>query len=219
MGMKDLNQYATYYKRRPTDELREIAFQKELYHDDARMAALLELQTRGEDISEEGNKELEVLTANAKEVAREKQKVKSKTSAQSEALPEWYSPAAILGFSIFFSVIFGGVLMYANLRKAGKKTEATTAILISLGIMLVSAYLVHVYKVSQWVALLSNVSGALILIEYFWKKHLGYQTKFKRKPLTKAILISVSIALIAILIVVGAAYYFPEHFPQINKDM
>lgn len=209
--MKNLNQYATYYKRRPTDELKEISFQKELYHDDARLAALLELRSRGEEISEEAISELGKLTIKVKE--QEKQKlVKSEVNAKAETLPEWYSPAAILGFSIFFSVIFGGVLMYANLRKVGKKTEAATAILISLGIMLMSAFIAHTYQVNQWIILLANVSGALILIEYFWKKHLGYQTKFKRKSLTKAILISVGITLtLAIMFV----YFFEGQLPKV----
>lgn len=211
MGMKNLNQYATYYKRRPTDELREIAFQKEMYHDEARMAALLELQSRGEDILGEGSKELELLTTNAKAIAKEKEVISAKANVKAEALPEWYSPAAILGFSIFFSVIFGGILMYANLRKAGKKTEATTAILISLGIMFLSAFIAHTYQMNQWIVLLANVSGALILIEYFWKKHLGYQTKFKRKSLTRAILISVGVTLVLAVVFI---YFFPDQLPK-----
>lgn len=212
MGMKDLNQYATYYKRRPTDELKEIAFQKDLYHEEARIAALLELKSRGEEISEEESEELELLTLRAKQIVEKQEDVEVKGSTQAEVLPEWYSPAAILGFSIFFSVIFGGVLMYANLRKVGKKAEAATAILISLGIMFISAFVAHSYQMNQWIVLLANVSGALILIEYFWKKHLGYQTKFKRKPLTKAILISVGITLCLAMVFV---YFFPGQLPKV----
>ena len=209
---KEFNQYLTYYKRRPTDELKEIVLQKDLYHAEARMAAVLELRDRGEDVSDEEYTALELLVEKDNQ-AKVKQVESSKQNKIAGAkLPEYYSPAAILGFSIFFSVIFGGVLMFANLRKAGKKTEATLVIIVSLCIMLVSGYLVHVYKVNQWIGLLANVSGAVILIEYFWKKHLGYQTKFKRKPLTNAILISLGISVVFAAILF---YYFPEQFPQV----
>lgn len=209
---KGFNQYLTYYKRRPTEELKEIALQKDLYHVEARMAAVLELRSRDEDISEEEYKELELLVEKDKQAKTKEVESLEQSKVTGTELPEYYSPAAILGFSIFFSVIFGGVLMFTNLRKAGKKTEATAVIVVSLCIMLVSAYLVHVYQMNQWVALLANVSGAIILIEYFWKKHLGYQTKFKRKPLTNAILISLGVS---ILFAVILFYYFPEQFPQV----
>ena len=141
-----------------------------------------------------------------------KEKMSAASKASAAELPEWYSPAAILGFSIFFSVIFGGVLMYANLRKAGKKNASIIVLAVSLGIMILSGCMAHLYKMNQWIVLLANVSGALILIEYFWKKHLGYHTKFKRKSLTKAILISVGICLFLVIILIA---FFKDQLPQV----
>jgi len=209
---QSLNQYLTYYKRQPTSELKEIVFQKELYYAEARMAAVLELKSRGEEVSDDEYKALKLLVEKDKQAHIEKTRSSEQSKVKPAELPEYYSPAAVLGFSIFFSVIFGGILMFANLRKAGKKNEAVAVILMSLCIMLISAFLVHVYKVNQLVGLLTNTIGAVILIEYFWKKHLGYQTKFKRKSLTNAILISLGVS---VFLAVMLFYYFPEQFPQV----
>ena len=210
--MESFNQYSTYYKRRPTEELKEILSKEDLYEDEARMAAMLELRNRGEEVSDEDYNELQGLLEKEKQTKKEQEEIKLKENSGTE-LPEYYSPAAILGFSIFFSVIFGGILMFANLRKAGKKNESILVLGVSFVIMMMSASAAHYYQMNQWVVLLANVSGAVILIEYFWKKHLGYQTKFKRKSLTKAILVSVGVT---ILLMVGILYFFPEQFPEIK---
>lgn len=214
MEEKIKNQYATYYKRQPDNELAEIAFNKEMYHDEARMAALSELKRRNVNLSEEQDAELNKLINNAKAVEVKKQEViedaKNKVNAE---IPEYYSPAAILGFSIFFSVIFGGILMFSNLRRAGKKNESIAALVVSFVIMVLSALVAHAYQMNQWVVLLANVSGALILIEYFWKKYLGYNVLFKKKSLIKAIVISVTISLLMAVVIL---YFFPEQLPQIK---
>jgi len=213
MENKINNQYATYYKRRPTEELKKITSQEELYHEEARVAALLELQERKEEISEKDREALESFLKKEKLKVVEKQKNKEEAKIEEIELPEYYSPAAILGFSIFFSVIFGGILMFSNLRKAGKKNESFFVLGVSLVIMILSGFVAHFYQMNQWIILLANVSGALILIEYFWKKYLGYQLKFKRKSLTKAILISVGIS---VLFAIGMIYFFPEQFAEIR---
>jgi len=203
--MKKFNQYSTYYKRQPTEELKEIAFQDDMYHEEARMAAMLELRSRGEEVSDEAYNELEDLLEKNEQVKKEQEK-----NTISAELPEYYSPAAILGFSIF-SIIFGGLLMYANLRKAGKKLEAIIAILISLGFTLLNNLIAYSYGINQWIVILVNVSGALILIEYLWKRYLGNTIKFKRRSLV--IPISILVLLSSILF-----YFFQDQIQLINSS-
>lgn len=211
--MKKFNQYSTYYKRQPTEELKEIAFQDDMYHEEARMAAMLELRSRGEEVSDEAYNELEDLLEKNEQIKKEQEKTTAFNNAKAIDLPEYYSPAAILGFSIFFSVIFGGILMFSNLRKAGKKNESILVLGVSFIIMMLSAVAAHLYQMNQWVVLLANVTGAIILIEYFWKKHIGNQTEFKRKSLTKAILVSVGATVLLMMFIL---YFFPEQFPEIK---
>lgn len=213
MEKKNFNQYSTYYKRRPTEELNGIALQEDMYHEEARMAAMIELRDRGEEVSDDAYNELENLLKKNERVKKEEEKIASFNKNKAAELPEYYSPAAILGFSIFFSVIFGGILMFSNLRKAGKKNESILVLGVSFLIMVFSAIAAHLYQMNQWIVLLANVTGAIILIEYFWKKHIGDQTVFKRKPLTKAVLISLGITILLMIVVL---YFFPEQFPKIK---
>lgn len=213
------NQYTAYYKNRPSEELKEIAFQDSLYEDEARLAALLILKERNEIISgdeqkelEELNKKIEAKKAKVLKDEEEASKIKLQNNIEEKPLPELYSPVAILGFSLFFSLIFGAVLMYLNLKKLGKSAQAINVLLISIGIMALMYFASIKYQLSQVVVLLINLGGGLLLIEYFWKKHVGTHIKFKKKPIVKAILVSVVISVIAL-----AAVYFvyKDQFPTL----
>jgi len=46
---------------------------------------------------------------------------------------EIYSKMAIRGFSIFFSTIFGGVLLFINLKNAGYKSAAYKVLAFAIG--------------------------------------------------------------------------------------
>lgn len=214
MEEKIKNQYATYYKRQPDNELAEIAFNKEMYHDEARMAALSELKSRNVNLSEVQDAELNKLINNAKAVEVKKQEViedaKNKVNAE---IPEYYSPMVILGLSVLFSVIFGGFLMFLNLRKAGKKSESIIALIISFVISAISGLVFHTNNGNLLIASLINLSGGLVLIEYFWKFHIGYQVKFVKKSFIKEVLIYIGVAFLLFFV---SLYFFPKQFPQIK---
>ena len=214
MEEKIKNQYATYYKRQPDNELAEIAFNKEMYHDEARMAALSELKSRNVNLSEVQDAELNKLINNAKAVEVKKQEViedaKNKVNAE---IPEYYSPMIILGLSVLFSVIFGGFLMFLNLRKAGKKSESIIALIISFVISAISGLVFHTNNGNLLIASLINLSGGLVLIEYFWKFHIGYQVKFVKKSFIKEVLIYIGVAFLLFFV---SLYFFPKQFPQIK---
>lgn len=211
------NQYITYYKSRPTEELKEITFQENLYEDEARLAALLILKDRGEISNENEESELKALEekikAKKESVLKEQEKaaeIKMKNNSDENALPELYSPVAILGFSLFFSLIFGAVLMFLNLKKLGKSTQAINVLLVSVSIMVLMYFASIKFQLSQVVMLLINLGGGLLLIEFFWKKHVGIHTKFKKKPIAKAVLVSV---IISIIVLATAYFIFKDQLP------
>lgn len=194
------NQYTTYYKKRSTEELKEIILQDSLYEDEARLAAIWVLKERNQLTTDQELNEFEVLKRKEKDkkealLQAELKSKKEEEEKKESILPELYSPVAILGFSLFFSLIFGAVLMFFNLKKLGKSSQATNVLLICIGIMLVMFYASLKFQLSQFVVLLINLGGGWFLIEFFWKKYVGIHTKFKKKPLTKAILISIAISL------------------------
>ena len=104
--------------------------------------------------------------------------------------PQYYSLRAIWGFSVFFTVIFGAVLLAANLTD--KKAKWTV---IGFGILYTTLAIVILNMVPLTNTGLTfgiNAIGALILTQVFWKKHLG-ETKFRTKPIWKPLIISIII--------------------------
>ncbi|MBI3220035.1 MAG: hypothetical protein HYZ44_11015 [Bacteroidetes bacterium] len=117
--------------------------------------------------------------------------------------PLFYSPRAIWGFSVFFTVIFGAVLLASNLTDKKAKW-----MVIGFGI-LYSAFAIVVMDLlrqpSRGLAIGLNGGGALILTNIFWSKYVGMETKFRTKPIWKPLIISMLIAIPYILVLILAA--------------
>jgi len=112
---------------------------------------------------------------------------------------EIYSKRAIWGFSIFFSTIFGGVLMMINLREAGYKKEANLVLGFSVLYTLIGSIVMSYIGIqSSAFAIIFNGIGAAILTEYFFNKYFpeeDYYPKSIMKPLAISMLICVAIVL------------------------
>ncbi|WP_073110354.1 hypothetical protein [Hymenobacter daecheongensis] len=119
-----------------------------------------------------------------------------------EALPRLYSKRAIWGFSIFFSTIFGGVLLYQNLRDLDKKYEAKLVLLFaSLYTVLGIFALNSLPNSSSSLTYIFNGIGGAFLSEYFFQKHM--HQNFKPKKIWKALIIS---ALVTIPFIIAMIY-------------
>ena len=121
--MERENQYSRYYKNYAIAELNNVVVNKADYNDEAVLAALTELKKRDQVLSNEQLQLLDSLEGDFKQKTLDINKSLEK-EVESKVLPEWYSPAAVLGFSIFFSLLFGAILMYLNLSKSGKNCSA-----------------------------------------------------------------------------------------------
>lgn len=105
--------------------------------------------------------------------------------------PSFYSPRTVWGFSVFFSVIFGAVLLASNLPDRKAKW-----IVISFGILYTTTVGVIMNLLPQpntGLILALNGAGALILTKLFWDKYVGKETKFRTKPIWKPLIISIII--------------------------
>ncbi len=202
--MERENQYSKYYKNHTNKELKKVVEQIDDYHDEARLAAYLELESRGEILLSEELAEMKAiknrLIAIEKKLINEKEQKEAVDQLQNQTkLPHLYSPTAILGFTIIFSVLFGGILMFLNLRKLNKKAIAITVLFISVGFMILGGVVAQLSNMNQWLVMPVNIVGGIVLIEYFWKKHIGHITKFNRKSILKP-------AIISIVFVLGLTY-------------
>lgn len=115
---------------------------------------------------------------------------------------EIYSKNAIRGFSIFFSTIFGGVLLYQNLKTAGCKKGAnivlTFAIIYTLITIIIVSNLAHVSNVSS---ILFNLIGGFILSDYFFPKYFP-DNDYYPKPIWNALGVSILICIVLVTIII-----------------
>jgi uncharacterized protein involved in response to NO len=125
-----------------------------------------------------------------------------------------YSKWAILAFSIFFSPLFGGILLMINLRSVGFKKQATGILLFSIAYVFISALVVFsvsgipqnatalvIVQNTQYViySLIAQIIGGGILAEYFYKKYFPaeqYRYKSVWRPLAIILIITLAISLL-----------------------
>ena len=107
-----------------------------------------------------------------------------------------YSIKAIRGFSVFFTTIFGGVLLMQNLLNIQKKKEAYTALFISIVITIVSIIILNqLPNVNSSFTFALNFAGSFILTELYQKKYFPDETQYEIKKIWKALAISILITI------------------------
>ncbi|WP_017732109.1 hypothetical protein [Nafulsella turpanensis] len=101
-----------------------------------------------------------------------------------------------MGFSTFFTVIFGAVLLATNIGDRKAKW-----VVIGFGILYTALAIIVINQLPQSsaITLAINAAGAVMLTEFFWKKYVGNKTRFRRKPIWKPLIISVLITIPFIL--------------------
>ncbi len=166
------------------------------------LAAVAELQKRGRLFTEA---ELATLESERQAIRQAAQAEAAATEAEAEPeetgeVSRLYTPNAIVGFSIFFSLLFGAILLATNIRETNNRRGSWVVIGFSIVYMAVEVTLFQLYKNST-LTLGLNLIGALILNFYFWPKYIGFGRAYEAKPIWRALLISILIILPLILIV------------------
>lgn len=123
--------------------------------------------------------------------------------ANSDTNFEIYSKKAIWGFSIFFSAIFGAVLLMQNLKDIGKKKEAYLILLLSIVYTAISIFIVNIPDKPQTsITLLCNLAGGLILTEFLYKKYFPIDNTISKKKIWKPLIISIIITIPFLLAII-----------------
>ncbi len=118
--------------------------------------------------------------------------------------PQLYSKTLILIFSLLFSPIFAAVLLMLNLKTVGKNKERTIVLLFAVAYLFATAAILQIFDLPPNLTFIANVLGAAILNEYFWNKYLGRDIDYVKKSWIKPTLISVTVALLFLLLLMGA---------------
>jgi hypothetical protein len=121
-------------------------------------------------------------------------------------LPVLYSQKAIQGFTIFFTTIFGAVLLMRNLKEMNKPKAAIQVLVFGIVYTLFSIILLNYLPKMFFITLIFNLIGYAVLSEFFWNKNLGKELAYNKKKIWKPLFIS---TLILFLVV------FLQFLPQI----
>ena len=106
-----------------------------------------------------------------------------------------YSKKAIWGFSVFFTPVFGGVLLRQNLIDSQRIKEANIVLLASVGFTVLTILIVNsMEKAPGSLTFVLNMAGGGVLSEYFFKKYFS-DDQYEYKKVWKALLISILITI------------------------
>lgn len=166
--------------------------------------ALNELQKRGKEFTA---LQLEYIESVVKTKVQEEWRPGSTKSRYTRNVvtdieaPSFYSQTAIMVFSMLFGVIFGATMMTINIKnKTGKW------IVIGVGI----SFLVCLMVLSNFITLSGpiiigiNAIGGALLTEYFWKKYIGENTRYRAKAIWIPLIITLTITIPLVFL---AIYY------------
>ncbi len=108
-----------------------------------------------------------------------------------------YSRSAIFGFSIFFSTIFGSILLMINLRRLGEKRKGFEILLLGIAYAILSSVLVDLAGANLILSLVLNVLGGYLMSTYFWSKYIGLEFSHEKQSIIIPLILGIAMSLIA----------------------
>lgn len=118
-----------------------------------------------------------------------------------------YSPQALIGFSVIFSALAGGILAFHSLRDAGHPAAARHAFWTSIGFLAFTILLGQVVPRIPGLGLALGYAWGYWLGQYL-KKYVPNESSYPRKKIVKPLLICLLVAVIVIGLVLEVAYRF-----------
>tara|TARA_R110000765_G_scaffold250297_1_gene351841 strand:+ start:864 stop:1487 length:624 start_codon:yes stop_codon:yes gene_type:complete len=201
------NSFTAKMSKKSNDELETIFDEKSKYTEEAVQAVIWELENRSliektEILYQDPEKVDEVTTVASTKETQEK----NESPFEELVLPVLYSKKAIQGFTIFFTTIFGAVLLMRNLKEMNKPKAGIQVLVFGIVYTLFSIILLNYLPKMFFITLIFNLIGYAVLSEFFWNKNLGKELAYNKKKIWKPLFIS---TLILFLVV------FLQFLPQI----
>ena len=200
------NSFSKKMKSKSNQELETIFDQKNNYTDEAIQAVIWELEDR--NLIEKSEVSYIESQIKNKEIIETEIDI-NKSPFEGLELPFLYSKKAIQGFTIFFSTIFGAVLLMSNFKATNNLKARNQVLIFGIGYTILSTVFLNFLPRMFFLTLLFNFVGYAILIEFFWNKTLGKDIEYRKKQIWKPLLIS-----IAILIVFVLLHFLPQTLTQ-----
>ena len=188
-----VDDYADKMTRKTDAELRQYVAAPADYREDAVLAALNELQSRGQAVADAGPLRASLEAVVRQQVAQ-RQADAAEVAAQEAAAvgPTLYSPGTITLFSVLFNMVAGGVLLGLNLRQLHR-----TAALVRLGLFIVAyivggalllSFFVQRYGLNPWVIAFFDFPAIILYNWWFWPRYVRTNVYQSRNWLTPFII-------------------------------
>jgi hypothetical protein len=198
------NSFSIKMSKKSNHELEKIFEDKSNYTEEAVQAVIRELEKRNliektAVLYQDPEKEDKVTDLSvSKEVLDENE-------SQFEELvqPVLYSKKAIQGFTIFFSTLFGAILLMSNLKEMNKPKARMQVLVFGIVYTVLSSFLLNYLPRMFFISIIFNLIGYAVLIEYFWNKNLGKNLEHKKKKIWKPLIISLLFTLIMLFILIS----------------
>jgi hypothetical protein len=201
------NSFTAKMSKKSNEELETIFEEKSKYTEEAVQAVIWELENRSLiEKTETLYQDLEKVDEVAKVSRAKETQEKNDSPFEELVLPVLYSKKAIQGFTIFFTTIFGAVLLMRNLKEMNKPKAGMQVLVFGIVYTLFSIILLNYLPKMFFITLIFNLIGYAVLSEFFWNKNLGKELAYNKKKIWKPLFIS---TLILFLVV------FLQFLPQI----
>ena len=194
------NNFTQNMLKKSNAELENILEDKKMYTDEAIQAVIWELENR--NIIEKGSitHNLAILEKDVLIEEKEVDKANHEASSEATVFPILYSKRAIQGFTIFFSTLFGAVLLMSNLKKMNKPKARVEVLVFGISYTFLTIILLDYLPKTFFLTILFNLVGYAVLVEYFWNKNLGKELQHQKKQISKPLIISFAILVLLVLL-------------------
>jgi len=104
--------------------------------------------------------------------------IRVKLWGENPSIPSYFSKKAIFLFSLFFSVLYGMIILSLNLHIRREKS-----IVIGFGLTFLIAQLIFVnmFPIHIWYHVGLHVLGCAVISTQLWKRYIGINGLYKRK--------------------------------------
>lgn len=192
------NFFYNRFQNKTTQELKDILDQNYNYTFEALETSYLILKERNESLE----KYTFIKDKLASKEKEEKKLIENSSNLNSNTL-KLYSKQTILGFSIFFSTIFGVILLVINLREIKNKTGINQLVIFGIIYFFATITIVNLLKIkSPLLGLVFNLLGATILNNYFWNKFIDTDIVYQKKNWLRPAIIGLVVTSIFLFIAV-----------------
>ena len=186
------NSFTRNMRLKSNKELEVILKEKNKYTQEAIRAVIWEMESR--NLIEKSEVHFEESTLKDLSISNESIN-DNESSNEKLVLPVLYSKKAIQGFTIFFTTIFGAVLLMHNLKEMNKLKARNQVLIFGIAFTILSAILLNYLPKMFFITLLFNLIGYAVLIEFFWKNNIDKELEFTKKEVWKPLTISIIIIL------------------------